>query len=109
MKRIAILYALLIVTVLSCSKEDVGGEIPACVLEKVNELKANDEVPQGTSVSEYLFEQRRVFVEDLGTFALVYDKNCNNIGMLGGFAGNTKVNGRDFAEAKLVREIWRRL
>jgi len=108
MRRIAILYALMIVTVLSCSKEDVGSEIPACVLEKVNELKANDEVPQGVSVSEYVFEERRVYVEDQGTVAFVYDKNCNTIGMLGGFAGNRKVNGRDFAEAKLIREIWRR-
>lgn len=108
MKRITTLYALLIVSVLSCSKEDVGNEIPACVLEKVNELKANDEVPQGVSMSEYLFEGRRVYVEDQGTVAFVYDKNCNTIGMLGGFAGNTKVNGRDFAEAKLIREIWKR-
>jgi hypothetical protein len=46
-------------------------------------------------LSEYLFDQRRVFLEDLGTIAFVYDKNCDTIGMLGGFAGNTKVNGRD--------------
>ena len=107
MKRISILCVLLTVTTLSCSKKDVELEIPACILEMVSELEAKDDVPEGVNISVYLFQKRHVYVRDVGTAALVYDKDCNSIGLLGGFSGNTTINGDDFANAKLIREIWR--
>ncbi len=108
MRRPPILYALLTVAVLSCSKKDLGSEVPGCVREIISELEANDNVREGTTVSEYLFERRHVYVQNMGNVAFVYDENCDTIGLLGGFAGNTKVNGQDFANAKFIREIWRR-
>jgi hypothetical protein len=36
----------------------------------------------------------------------VLDENCNSLGFLGGIAGNTKINGEDFNNAKLKRTVW---
>ncbi|HWK59212.1 MAG TPA: hypothetical protein VNQ80_17850 [Parapedobacter sp.] len=109
MKRIAIISALLAVTVSSCSKkENLGDEIPICVRTMISELETDSNVRDGTTVTVYLFQNRHVYVHNIGNVAFVYDKKCNMIGLLGGFAGNMEVNGEDFSNARLIREIWRR-
>ena len=54
-----------------------------------------------------------VYVFDLGTCGAdmtseVLDENCNTLGFLGGIAGNTKINGDDFGNAKYKSTIWSR-
>ena len=67
----------------------------------------------GANVKEYIFQGQTVFVFDIGYCGAdlssgVVDNNCNLIGTLGGFLGNTKINGEEFSYAKYVRTVWTR-
>jgi hypothetical protein len=92
----------------ACKKDK---RIPDCIDQKIDEFKHTTSCSFGTNVKEYNFQSSRVFVFDPGNCGAdmtseVLDENCNTLGYLGGFAGNTKINGEDFDNAKLVRTIW---
>ena len=65
------------------------------------------------SVEEYNFQDKLVYLISQGTCGAdlettVLDSNCQNIGMLGGFIGNTMINGEDFSNAVFIRVIWKK-
>jgi Domain of unknown function (DUF6970) len=67
----------------------------------------------GPNVTEYIFQGQTVFVFDMGYCGAdlsseVVDNNCNSIGFLGGFLGNTRINGEEFSNAKYIATIWSR-
>ena len=104
-----ILYATFVFTLFSACKKE--SENPACIDTKVEEFKFIISCSVGSNVKEYEFQSKRVFVFDPGTCGAdmtseVLDENCNSLGFLGGIAGNTKINGEDFKNAKLKRTIW---
>ncbi|MGC4058512.1 MAG: hypothetical protein QM743_10410 [Chitinophagaceae bacterium] len=69
-------------------------------------LKSGGSCPQGNSVKQYLFQGKKVYVVAPGNCGAgeewwwtVMDDQCNEIGYLGGFAGNTRINNEDFSNA----------
>lgn len=97
----------------ACTAKKNSGEsngTPACINKAITEFSKR-ECRQGLSVKEYTFQGKRVFVFDQSMCGNdmtsdVVDENCKPLGMLGGFAGNVKINGEDFSNALLVRTVW---
>lgn len=63
-------------------------------------------------VEEYSFQGKKVFVLRHGTCGAdmtddVLDENCQLLGRLGGFVGNTKINGEDFSGAQGGKVVWK--
>ena len=83
-----------------------------CMINKVDDFKKTN-CEKGVSVKEYLFQSKTVFVFDQGKCGAdmtseVIDEDCNSIGYLGGFAGNSKINGEEFSKATFVKTVWER-
>ena len=56
-------------------------------------------------------QQQVVYVFEPGTCgndmaAPVMDANCNTLGSLGGFSGDTHINGEDFSNAEFLETVW---
>jgi len=67
----------------------------------------------GANVQQYAFQGQTVFVFDMGICGAdltsdVVDSECNLLGRLGGFVGNTIINGEEFSNAKYIRTVWSR-
>jgi hypothetical protein len=98
----------LLFVLVSCKKFN---QISDCIDSKVKEFKTSVNF-QGASVQEYNFQGQFVYVFDDGSsvvdgMAAVYDGNCEYLGGLGGFTGNSKINGVNFySNAKYRRTIW---
>lgn len=93
---------------IGCKKSSTLSE---CIQSKVNEFKASVTF-SNASVKEYSFQGELVYVFDDGSAVVdgassVLDKDCNYLGVLGGFTGNTKINGLDFySNSKFKKTIW---
>lgn len=109
-KQILLINALVLSLLMACKKES---KTPDCIDKKIEEFKFYISCSIGSNVKEYQFQSKRVFVFDPGTCGAdmtseVIDENCNSLGYLGGIAGNTKINGEDFSNARLTRTLWTR-
>lgn len=110
MKPINLLLIISFLTLFGC--EEIDKDCPDCILKKTKEFAKTATCYTGSSVSEWLFQGQSVFLfsdgncgADLG--ASVYSQNCESLGYLGGFAGNTKINGIEFSSnATMIRTIW---
>lgn len=96
---------------LSCHKNKVDKNAPSCIKQRVNDFSKSC-CNSNAKVDEYTFQNNTVYVFDEGNCGAdmasqVYDKDCNSLGLLGGFAGNTKINGEDFSNAKHIKVIWK--
>jgi hypothetical protein len=96
---------------LSCHKaEEINTPIPACLNYSLIDLQKSG-CNTGASLTEYTFQGKTVYCFNPGNCgadmaASVRDSNCTILGYLGGYDGNTKINGVDFATAVLVKVIW---
>lgn len=105
------MYGLLMLGFNSCKKDEIASDTPSCIIEKIKEFK-NYACSDG-KVDEYIFQEKTVYVFDQGStcgFDLtsdVVDEECNSLGFLGGFAGNTTINGESFSNAEFIRNIWK--
>jgi hypothetical protein len=105
-----ILNALLIAGLLiSCQKnnciDDEG--VPSCIITQSNEITTC----AGTKTNEYKFQGELVYVIEVTCCcdygSPVFNASCETLGALGGFIGNTKINGIEFgANATFVRTVW---
>ena len=79
-----------------------------------NQNSINNSSCKDAKADEYLFQNKQVFVFEEGTCApdassYVFNNSCELLGTLGGFTGNTKINGVDFSEnAVFQRTVWRK-
>lgn len=87
-------------------------KIPDCIQTRVNQFKLSTTCQHNVYVKEYRFQGKLVCVFDEtacindGT-ASVFDEDCNTLGMLGGIAGFSKINGIPFYQnAVYIRIIW---
>jgi len=85
-------------------------EIPPPIASKIIEF-AEQAKCDDASIKEYSFQGKRAYVFEHGTCmpdreTRVLDSRGQNMGELGGFTGNTLVNGEDFSSAIFVRELW---
>ncbi|GAA4455391.1 DUF6970 domain-containing protein [Rurimicrobium arvi] len=99
----------------ACSKHSTGrisAKYPACLDKKLEAfLKSGGSCPKGNSVKQYLFQGKKVYVVAPGNCgadmaATVMDDQCNEIGYLGGFAGNTRINNEDFGNAVYQETVY---
>lgn len=117
MKKPAILALLLTIIACSCactkSTRLISSKYPACLnTELSNFLKSGASCPSGNSVKVYLFQQKKVYVIAPGTCGAdmssrVLDDKCVELGNLGGFSGNTKINNENFADAVYQETIYK--
>jgi hypothetical protein len=64
-----------------------------------------------TTVDEYLFQNELVYVFDYISCCCDYhspvlNSQCDTLGFLHGFEGNTEINGEDFSNAEYLRTVW---
>ena len=104
------LFLLLITTACRKAERECGSD---CINKEVETFRAKSLIcDEGASVKEYLFQGKLVYVFEIGpcvsdTWSDVKDAACNDLGMLGGIAGFTKINGVEFySNAVFKRTIW---
>ncbi|MET4107143.1 hypothetical protein [Hymenobacter sp. UYP22] len=101
----------------ACDEFDIAKNTPACVRTQTEEFARGaascktDDHTIGASVKEYRFQNQTVYVLDMGNCiadgsAEVISENCQRLGFLGGFVGNTTINGESFSKAEYKRTIW---
>ena len=110
MKSFSFLILFALILLAACRKSSVP--VPDCIQSKIAEF-SNSSCEHGAKIEEYIFQGETVFLFSLGFCgadlgADVVDKNCSSLGALGGFTGNTKINGEEFTNASFVRKIWSR-
>lgn len=96
----------------SCAPKTTGTAkaTPRCLKETLEGLR-REGCSKGASLKEYSFQNKTVYVFEPGNCgadmaAPVLDKRCERIGYLGGFTGNTIINGEDFGHARYIKTIW---
>jgi len=96
------------ISIFSCGT-DLPEGTPACLDDHIQYFKKNSTCDH-PKVNEYSFQNKTVyvFVQDCccDQSSDVLDYECNKIGFLGGFIGNSVINGEVFSNATLIRTIW---
>ena len=111
MKKLSII-ALFASAMMSCNKLNLQILTPKCVVNKIKEFNTPFTC-NNAKVDEYCFQRSIVYAFDPGSCAAdmtteVVNTDCNNLGYLGGFAGNSKINGVDFSTAIFIKTIWKK-
>ena len=110
MKTLKLLVFLVPLFFNSCEKINV--DAPDCIKKLIKNHNGTYNCETGASVILYSFQGQNVYVFDPGSCgadmaAVVYSENCENIGTLGGFTGNTKINGVEFGQVAVkVKTVW---
>lgn len=111
MKVLLIVLLLLSASVIiSCTKLDIEKGTPQCVENKIKDFNKSSSC-DNANVNEYTFQGSTVYTLEPGTCGAdmpteVINSVCTRLGVLGGFAGNTKINGEEFSNATFVKSIW---
>jgi hypothetical protein len=112
MKKLSILIIIVITAFTSCDKREIEEETPKCIENKIEDfiksLSCDD-----ANVKAYTFQSKTVYLFDAGTCGRdmaseVIDSDCCSLGHLGGFVGNTKINGEEFSNARFIKTIWQK-
>jgi hypothetical protein len=96
-----------------CSCEKIDKDCPECIRELAREYAKRPICDSGASVGQMLFQGEYVYVFYEGSCGAdmassVINQNCEFLGNLGGFAGNTKINGIEFSvNAVFQKYIWK--
>ncbi len=110
--------SLLCLAALSCNKkehktEEIGRCGNTCIDSKIVQFSQSSQICDSTaSVKRYTFQTQGVYLFDQGNcgadFTIsVLNENCDTLGYLNGFAGNTQINGVDFYQnAVFEYEVW---
>ena len=108
-----IIPTLILVAILSscCDSEDGIPQTSSCIHDAI--LDFYDNSCESAFVDLYEFQGKAAYVfESLcccDNFADVLNNNCEIIGQLGGFTGNTKINGVDFfEEGEFIARVWQK-
>ena len=105
--KLIYLSLVLATTVTTCKQK-----LPACISQKIDEIKSQPKWNPPAEVNEYDYEGKRVFLFSspcCDQYNLLYDENCNALcAPSGGYTGRGDEKCPDFEEkAKHVRLIWR--
>ncbi len=109
---IILIFILSVTIFTACDKYRVPKETPDCIQNKIVEFdltacddgKVDEYTYQGVAV--YVFDPGIECGNDLTTEVVLED--CTNLGYLGGFSGNTIINGENFSSAVFAKNIWRK-
>jgi hypothetical protein len=110
MKRLIFFTIIAMIAFTGCNKLDIAKDTPKCIVNKINDFNKDADCDD-PNVKEYTFQGGSVYVFDPGTCgadmtSAVFDSDCTGLGQLGGFAGNTTINGENFSSAVFVKTIW---
>jgi len=105
------IIGLVLISIFSISCNKIKNA-PYCIQEKTENFKSNSICEEGSKVKEYKFQGEIVYLFENGNCGAdiasgVFDSECNELGWIGGFTGNTKINGEEFSNARYRRTIWR--
>ena len=111
MRFISILIIPVILSGTRCSKNRINN-IPACIQQKINTIKAQPKWNQPATVTEYLYKDKKVYLftsNCCDQYIELYDSDCNYIcAPSGGIAGHGDGKCADFyTAATLLREVWK--
>ncbi|MFN8240265.1 MAG: hypothetical protein U0X39_05870 [Bacteroidales bacterium] len=106
------LLSLMIAVVSISGCEKIDKDCPDCIQKQIREFSKSPICDEGATVAQYFFQNMNVYVfsegncgADMG--AKVVSENCDQIGYLGGIAGNMKINGVNFYENAVFRKtVW---
>lgn len=113
MNKILLLFLVIITFISSCTRLEIEEDTPKCVKDEIVEFDRNQKCDD-IKVDEYTFQGNTVYVLAIGSTcgadmqSSVIDKDCNNLGELGGIAGNIEINGESFESAVFVKNIWKK-
>jgi hypothetical protein len=105
------LFLLVVLFAVSCTKVGTIEEgTPSCIEDKIVAFNKNS-ICDDANVKAYEFLGETVYVFEEGScgadlMSSVYDANCQKLGDIGGFSGNTSVNGVDFSHASYLHTVW---
>ena len=110
MKNFTLSLAIVCILCLACRKSNEQDRTPTCLENSIAQfvLYACD---TGATVKEYRFQGKIVYLMEPGSCgadmqSIVLDRECNNLGALGGITGNTKIDGVEFSTATYIRTVW---
>ena len=92
--------------------EKIDSDAPDCIKKLIRHPDGLGLCEKGAFVNLYSFQGQNGYVFNPGLCgadmaASVFTDNCENLGILGGIAGNTKINGVEFGQAAtLIKTIW---
>src|SRR5687767_11145398 len=103
MKALLILTALSFTTFTACKKQEIRYGNSDCLTQQIQSFNQTSYCDDA-HVDEYTFQGRTTYVFDAGTCgadmaSAVLTTDCKTLGHLGGFSGNTEINGEDFSNA----------
>lgn len=112
MKNARIIVLLILLLNISCKRQDVSKGTPRCVQNKIEEFSKTT-CDDGVQVDKYKFQGKEVYVFEPGNCGAdmtseVIDSDCKTLGYLGGFAGNTEINGEEFSSATFIKTVWKK-
>ncbi len=113
MKNFIILFLFVFLFPISCNKLKIADGTPSCIKTEIKKFSKSHGTCPSAHVDEMEFQSSTVYVfDDGGCMAdggsTIYDKNALMIGSLGGFTGNTKVNGQEFSSATFIKTVWKK-
>ena len=93
----------------SCEDEGLAPNLPKCIHTSL--IAYQPACSDGVTVDEYYFQQQLVYVYDNSSCCCDYGSpvlstSCDTLGHLGGFSGNSTINGEDFSNAVFQRTVW---
>lgn len=112
MKSIITSFLMVLMFFTSCKKLDIAQGTPNCIKNKIQSFEQHATCSDA-HVEQFRFQSENVYVFSNGTCGAdmseeVLDCKCNSLGFLGGFVGNTKINGQEFSTATFIKTIWKK-
>jgi hypothetical protein len=111
--------SILLITILICSlligaqcHKDTDIPVPACIQQKIEDIKAQPKWNPVATVKEYVYGGRHVYLfssDCCDQYYMLYDGSCTYIcAPYGGLSGNGDGNCPDFKNAaQFVKTIWK--
>ena len=111
-------YTLITLTIIlftSCKMIDIKNDAPKCIKQKAKNLKQalGHACDDDATVKEYFFQNKKVYLFSPGNCgadmqSIVLSADCDELGKLGGIAGNLKINDKNFfEEAEYIKVVWK--
>jgi hypothetical protein len=109
---LAVLSALCSIAAPQCSKRVTANELPQCVQQKIDAIKAEPKWNPPAQVDEYSYKGKTVFLfssDCCDAYNTAYDNDCNPVcAPSGGITGAGDRKCEDFnTTAKHVRLVWK--
>lgn len=112
MRYIILIFSVVLFSSSTCHKAQDGTNIPNCIQQKIDEIKAQPKWNPPAKVTEYIYNDKHVYLFSspcCDQFNMLYSENCTTLcAPSGGYTGRGDGKCADFNEkAKKVRVVWK--